>query len=240
MGYGSTMDIWAPKLLEALAAQHRVIVFDNRGLGLTTSSDRAYTIPLFADDAAGLLAGLKIDRAVVFGWSMGSYVAQELALRHPEVVSRLILMSSNCGGSEAVAPDPKVLQALADQSGTPQERGMRLMGLLFPPDWLKAHPDPRAYFAIPHETSRPENIGRQAQAIGAWTGTCSRLSTLTAPTLVLHGTADVLVPPPNAFILGERIPAAWVVQIRDGGHGVMYQYPDEINSVLLSFLEAAR
>jgi pimeloyl-ACP methyl ester carboxylesterase len=239
-GFSSTMDMWAPKLLQALAAHHRVIVFDSRGLGLSTSSDKAYTIPLFADDAAGLLDALKIDHAAVFGWSMGSFVAQELALRQPQKVDRLILLSGHCGGSEAAPTDPKVAAALVDRSGTPEEAGMRLMGLMFPPDWLKAHPDPRTYFAIPHETSDPRNIGRQGEAIGSWTGTCPRLSTLTIPTLILQGTADAIVPPQNAFIMGQRIPAAWVVQIRDGGHGVMYQYPDEIDAAVLAFLAVGR
>jgi pimeloyl-ACP methyl ester carboxylesterase len=240
IGYGATMDMWPPKLLQTLAAKRRLIVFDNRGLGLTTSSDRTYSIPLFADDTAGLMDALKIDQAAVFGWSMGSYIAQELALRNPGKVDRLILLSADCGGSEAVPPDPKVLQALNDQSGTPQERGMRMLQQMFPPEWMKAHPDPRTYFPIPREEMDPRNVGRQGEAIGDWTGTCPRLSTLTMPALVMHGTADVIVPPRNAFILAERIPGAWLAQMRDAGHGVMYQYPDDVSAIALTFLDVAR
>jgi pimeloyl-ACP methyl ester carboxylesterase len=239
-GFAGTRDVWAPNLLGALAVQHRVIVFDNRGMGLSTSSDKAYTIPLFADDAAGLLNALKIDHATVFGWSMGAFIAQELALRHPDKVDRLILFAGYCGGQEAVQADPKILAPLGDQSGTPAERTRRLLPAMFPPSWLQAHPDPGTYFTIPRETVDPRNVDRQSQAIWSWIGTCPRLSTLSVPTLILHGTADVIVPPQNAFIMAQRIPAAWVVQIRGGGHAAMFQYPDEMSATVLTFLHVAR
>ncbi len=136
MGYGSTMDMWDPHFLENLSSKYRVIVFDNRGMGNTTAPPGNFSIAQFANDTAGLMTALGIEKAHVLGWSMGSFVAQELAIRHPEKVNKIILYAGDCGGKEAVTPSPRVLSDLVNSSGSPEERGMRLFNLLFPKDWL--------------------------------------------------------------------------------------------------------
>ena len=170
MGYSGTMDLWAPEVLQELATHYKLIIFDNRGMGKTTASDKEFTIELFTDDTAGLLDALDIERAHVLGWSMGTYIAQELALRRPDKVNKLILYAADCGGQEAIQPSPAVLEMLADMSGTPQVRGERLLRLLFPLKWLEEHPDPRTYFPMPTETSSPANMERQYKAMDNWTG----------------------------------------------------------------------
>ena len=107
MGYGSTMDMWDPHFLENLSSEYRVIVFDNRGMGNTTAPPGNFSIAQFANDTAGLMTALGIEKAHVLGWSMGSFVASELALRHPEKVNKIILYAADCGGKEAVAPSPR-------------------------------------------------------------------------------------------------------------------------------------
>jgi pimeloyl-ACP methyl ester carboxylesterase len=195
MGYSGTMDLWAPQVLQELGAHYKLIIFDNRGMGRTTASDKEFTIELFADDTAGLLDALDIERAHVLGWSMGTYIAQELALRRPDKVNKLILYAADCGGQQAIQSSPEVLQILADTSGTPQERGERLFGLLFPSKWLEEHPDPGTYFPMPTETSSPENTERQYKAMDSWTGSHIRLPQITQDTLLITGTDDVLTPP---------------------------------------------
>ena len=91
MGSGSTMDMWDPHFLENLSSEYRVIVFDNRGMGNTTAPPGNFSIAQFANDTAGLMTALGIEKAHVLGWSMGSFVASELAIRHPEKVDKLIL-----------------------------------------------------------------------------------------------------------------------------------------------------
>jgi pimeloyl-ACP methyl ester carboxylesterase len=236
-GYSATMDMWAPALLQELATHYRVIIFDNRGMGKTTASDKEFTIELFADDTAALLDALNIERAHILGWSMGTYIAQELALRHPDKVDRLLLYAADCGGEEAIQPSPKALEVLADTSGTPQERGERLLQLLFPLKWLEEHPDPRTYFPMPTETSSPENMERQYKAMVDWTGTFGRLPQITQDTLLIAGTDDVIPPPENSFIIAERIPGAWLIQFKDAGHGLMYQYPERLSRIVLTFLQ---
>ena len=238
MGYGSTMDLWPPAVLANLSAHHRVIIFDNRGMGNTTTSDKQFSISLFADDAAGLLDALNISRADVLGWSMGADIAQELALRHPGKVDRLILYAGTVGGNESIPASPAVLEQLTNSSGSARERGERLFSLLFPAAWLREHPDSRTYFPVPAETSPPESYVRQVEAISSWNGTYSRLPGLRSPTLVLNGAADVISVPANAFVIGGRIPGAWVIQVPEGGHGTMYQYPEQFGRIVTFFLDS--
>ncbi len=237
MGYGSTMDIWPPKMIEELAAKHQVIVFDNRGMGETTSYDKEFTIELFADDTAGLLDALGIEKADMFGWSMGSYIAQEIALNYPHKVDKLILYGSDCGGKEAIEASSETLSILTNQTGTPEEIGERLFKLLFPAKFLQANPDFYKSFPCPKETGSPQNMARQVEAIGNWNGTYNQLVNLNKSTLLITGTEDVIVPPKNSLIMVEQIPGAWLVQIEGGGHGLMYQYPEKISNITLSFLE---
>jgi pimeloyl-ACP methyl ester carboxylesterase len=237
IGYGSTMDLWPPGVLLNLSAKHRVIVFDNRGMGNTSTSDKPFSIGLFADDTAGLMDALNISQADVLGWSMGADVAQELALRHPGKVNRLILYAGSAGGNESVPASPAVIEKLTNTSGSAREQGERLFSLLFPPGWIREHPDSRTYFPIPTETSPPASYVRQAEAISSWNGTHSRLPGIRSPTLVLTGAEDVISVPANAFVIGGRIPGAWVIQVPGGGHGMMYQYPDVFERTITFFLD---
>lgn len=236
MGYAGTMDLWDTRMVNQLAQQYRVIVFDNRGMGHSTSSDREYTIRLFADDTAGLMDALGIKKAHVMGWSMGTFVAQELTLGYPEKVDKLILYAGNPGGKKALPPAPQDIAALTNMTGTDRERGERLFGELFPPVWMKENPDPSKYFPKVTKTSPPANIMRQEAAILAWNGTYSRLPALQPPLLLIAGEQDVIAPPGNSLLIAEQVPQSWVVRIRNGGHGLMYQFPDEFASIVLTFL----
>jgi pimeloyl-ACP methyl ester carboxylesterase len=223
-------------MVNQLAQQYRVIVFDNRGMGHSTSSDREYSIRLFANDTAGLMDALGTKKAHVMGWSMGTFIAQELILNYPEKVDKLILYAATPGGEEAVPPAAPVIAALTNTTGTDRERGERLFGVLFPPAWLKENPDPSKYFPQVTETSPPANILRQDAAIQAWNGTYSRLPAIQQPLLLIAGEQDVIAPPANSLLIAEQVPHSWLVRIRGGGHGLMYQEPDEVAGIILTFL----
>jgi len=237
MGYSSTMDMWAPLFLDNLSSKYRVIIFDNRGMGNTTAPPGNFSIAQFANDTAGLMAALNIEKADIMGWSMGSFVAQELAIRYPEKVNKIILYAGDCGGKEAVMPSSQVLKDLSNTSGSPEEKGMRLFNLLFPKDWLSGQPPLYKWFPLPKETSLPENIKRQAHAIATWPGSFDRLGSIKSPTLVVTGKEDVIAPPENAFILAQNINASWLVQFEGAGHGLMYQYPDRLAKIVADFIE---
>ena len=99
MGYGGTMNNWDPKVIKNLSQNHTIIVFDNRGVGNTDSGNKNFTISQFAKDAVGLLNALKINKTDVLGFSMGGFIAQELALNNPEKINKLVIYASNCGGN---------------------------------------------------------------------------------------------------------------------------------------------
>jgi pimeloyl-ACP methyl ester carboxylesterase len=238
-GFRATMDDWDPTLLDALAAHYLVVVFDNRGMGRSTAPAEPFDIRRLTDDAAGLLAALGLARVSVMGYSMGGFIAQELALAYPERVQRLILLSTSCGGAESVPISPAVWAALDATGGSAAEQAQRLIGVLLPADWLAAN---QAYLqrlaARPREPAPAATIARQRQAIEDWTGTCERLPTLRLPALVLVGVEDEALVPANGVQLAERIPGAWLVQFAGGGHGMMYQYPRQLAATIGLFLSA--
>ena len=125
MGYRGSGFLWGEELLTLLARHFQVIFFDNRGTGLSDKPTTLYTIPMMADDAAGLLRHLGIRRAHVFGVSMGGMIAQELALRHPQLVQRLILGCTSCGGPQATLAPMEVLAKLIPPPDLPPEEAVQ-------------------------------------------------------------------------------------------------------------------
>lgn len=238
MGYSGTMDMWQPEVLRKLSKKYRVIVFDNRGMGKTSAGTKEFSIDQFAADTAGLLDALKIKNADVLGWSMGTNIALELILDDPNKVDKLVLYAADCGGKEAIQPAPDVVKAMTDSTGTPEERGMATLKTLFPESWLKAHPDPKTYFTFPQESSSDANMARQWTATMQWPGAYSRLSQIVNPPLVITGSEDINTPVENSYILAKRLPAVCLVKIKGGGHGVMYQYPEEFSEYVIEFLDS--
>jgi hypothetical protein len=113
-GSGLVMDAWEPSILKELSSNHTVIIFDNRGVGNTTIGTKPFSIQQFANDTVGLLDALKIQKADVFGFSMASFIAQEITLLHPEKVNRLILYGATCGGEGNIPQTPQVVKILSD------------------------------------------------------------------------------------------------------------------------------
>ena len=235
-GFASAMDTWNPPVLAALARHHRVVIFDNRGTGYSGSSEKEYSIPLFAEDTVRLLDILEISSAHLIGHSMGAMIAQEIALGHPDRVNRLVLVSGDCGGRNAVRMSREVWQTLTDKSGSLQEQAERMFSILFPPHWLQDH-DPWDACPAVYETTPEENSVRQRETLWSWDGTDDRLPAIRSPTLVVTGTDDVVIPPENSVFLANGIPGARLVLFPDGGHGLMYQFPDEFSAVALTFLD---
>jgi pimeloyl-ACP methyl ester carboxylesterase len=240
-GSSATMDMWNPLLLEELtSANYKVIIFENRGVGESTVGTKEFWISQFANDTLGLLDALRISKADVLGWSMGGFIAQQLAVTYPDKVDNLILYATSCGGPNDRPTPPEVIQIETNASMSQEERMQKLAPLFFAPaSWFKAHPDYLNYFPIPKEFPIPQQIHRQQlEAAANWTGTCNVLSNITQPTLVIVGMDDD--PAPDSLTLAEGIPGSWLIRIRDAGHGLMYQHPDEFNRVLMTFLESNR
>jgi pimeloyl-ACP methyl ester carboxylesterase len=235
-GSSMTMDEWEPNVLNRLASNHTVIIFDNRGIGNTTAGNKTWSIEQFANDTAGLLDALKIEKPVdVLGFSLGGSVAQELTLMHPQQVNKLILYATSCGGKATIPPQISPTAMKSMMSGNASKD--TFLSALFPKEWIKANAAYVQKFISLMTLPTMENIQHQAEVGANWKGTCDILSSITKPTLIITGTDDVTSPPTNSLLLAQKIPGAWLVQIQGGGHGAMYQYPDIFSRIVLTFLE---
>lgn len=235
-GFSMTMDIWDPVTLYKLSSNHTIIIFDNRGLGKTTVGTKTWSIEQFANDTAGLIDALGIKKPVdILGTSWGGYIAQELTLMHPQKVNKLILYGTDCGGNATIL-SPKISPELGRSIESGNATIDTFLSILFPEEWINEN---AAYVQEVFSAATPvpeENIQQQAQTTYNWQGACDRLSSITKPTLVVTGTDDIVRPPANSIMLAETIPGAWLVQIRGGGHYIMFQYPEQFAAVLETFL----
>jgi pimeloyl-ACP methyl ester carboxylesterase len=237
-GASSTMDMWNPLLLEALiSANYKVIIFENRGVGESTAGTKEFSINQFASDTVGLLNALKINKADVLGWSMGGFIAQQLAVTNSDRVANLILYATSCGGSNDRSTPPEILAIDKNTSMSEAEKMQKLAPMFFAPArWFEAHPDFTNYFPIPKEYPIPQHIHiKQLNASTSWNGTCNTLSSITQPTLIIVGMNDD--PAPDSLTLAEGIPGSWLIRIGDAGHALMYQHPYEFNRLLITFLD---
>ena len=184
-GSSSPMDTWDPTILGQLSSNHTVIIFNNRGVGNTTTGTKPFSMIQFANDTAGLLDALKIQKADVLGYSMGSFVAQELALLHPEKVNRLILVASSCGGEENIPRIPDVVKISSDFAYNRSQDVGKLLSILFPESWIRSHPNslfiPQSKEIVPLDTAIQQFEIVEDWFATNWTGVCSQLSKITIP-----------------------------------------------------------
>ena len=208
-GSGLVMDAWDHSILRDLSSNHTVIIFDNRGIGNTTAGTKPFSIIQFAKDTAGLLDTLKIQKADVLGFSMASFITQELAFLHPEKVNRLILLAASCGGKEGIPQSPEVVKILSSvvNNNTLQDQE-KLLSVTYPLTWIKSHPNftvPQPKEAISASTLKQQFNIVEEWFTTNWSGVCSHLSKISIPTLVITGTEDVSVPAANSLIIAEKI-----------------------------------
>jgi 3-oxoadipate enol-lactonase len=241
MGLGANHLGWAAQV-PVYAREFKVIVFDSRGTGQSDFPQGVdFTIPLLADDAAALLDALGVDRAHVYGISLGGMIAQEMALRHPDKVRSLILGATTPGGPHAVGTDAQTLRTLLEQAAV-VDRAVTpgILEILFSPAYLAGHlSDLREVFqrSADYPRTSPEAYGAQLRAVAGY-DTYDRLPDIAAPTLVLHGTDDPLVPVANGRILAERIPDAKLVLFEGARHGYYLEKQAEADAAVLDFLRA--
>jgi pimeloyl-ACP methyl ester carboxylesterase len=236
MGYGSSMNLWESSLISKLANQYKVIIFDNRGIGNSDKGRKPFSLKQFADDTAGLMDAIGIQQAHILGWSMGSMIAQELVLHHPSKVNKLILYATHCG-AEMFPPNPEIIEKLTDLTGTDQERGMRFISTLFPSNWLQnnGHRIGEIFFR-PMGNLPEDTLQLQSKSIEEWIGTANLLGEIHNSVLLITGMDDCLVVPQNSRYMSEKIPNAKLDLIENGGHGLMFQFPDIFCEKVLDFL----
>lgn len=246
IGTGSTMAEWDPDLLARLARGRRLILFDYPGLGRSSR----WRVPRksfasLADTTARFMAVIGVPRADVLGWSMGGFVAQQLAIRHPETVRRMILAGTNPGGDAAVLGAPEDQETDSD----PNPSDTAVLNVLYPRTvagraegraFLRRLESASASGEAPDDFSVPDTTVRaQVAAEEPWlrsNANASALRRLSLPVLVTGGRRDVVVPPANARALARLIPGA-DLRLLPGGHAFLFGDRRQFAPLALRFLD---
>ena len=235
MGLGWSSHAWH-RSRPVLSEKYRTIALDNRGVGRSEAPPGPYSITQMAADAAAVLNAARVNTAHIFGISMGGMIAQEFALQYPHKVRSLILGCTAAGGPQAVRAEQEVLQVLMTRGQDPDQFAKAISPFIYDqgtsPERIeedtavrrKWYPSADAYFA-------------QLQAIMAWEA-YSRIGQISAPTLVIHGENDRLVPPENARRISARIPGAKLVMLPKASHIFATDQPHAAHAAILEFLDS--
>ncbi|HLT57403.1 MAG TPA: alpha/beta fold hydrolase [Limnochordales bacterium] len=236
-GLGMPATIWYHQV-PAFAARHQVILVDNRGAGRSDHPLGDYTVAQMALDTARLLAGLGVGPAHVLGFSLGGLIAQELALTHPARVRSLVLASTHPGGPEYRQATGSQWQHRLQVAGmTREEIYRRAMEWSTSAAFRQANPEEVERFVMVRAALPAPGRGFQGQFRAAMSFDArDRLPQLRRPVLVIHGTADEVVPPRFAEDLARRIPGARLHWIEGAGHLPFLEQPQAFNQAVLDFL----
>lgn len=240
MGLGGREADWGDAFPAQLARKFRVVRFDNRGTGASDKPRDGWTLEDMARDATAVLDAVGAERAHVVGVSMGGMISQLVALDHPERVDHLVLMSTHFGGHGVDQPAPEVLAIFVPPREMPRDEMMRnSMRMIMAPHFAAEHPEVvEELVRLALEAPTPKRaFAAQLQAILS-SDRSGRVSSIRAPTLVVHGDLDPLVPYSNGRRLAESIPGARLATLPGCGHMLMWESADELARVVLEFLPA--
>lgn len=226
--------------LPVFGQRYRTIIFDNRDIGDSDHVTAPYSTADQADDTAGLLSALGVTRAHIVGISMGGFIALELALRHPELVDKLVLTSTSAGGRTHVPPHWLVTAMLVMPRIGQREPGAvakRVYARIMAPGYCAAHPDEWEDIAeIARYRPQPAVAYRRQLHACQRHDVADRLTQIAAPTLVIHGEADPLIPAANGTYLARHIPGARLIMYPGAGHIPIVERADDYNRDVLAFL----
>ena len=224
MGFSAQMIAWDERFCQQIAVEgFHVIRFDNRDVGLSSRvTEPAYTLDDMADDAAGLLDALGIDKAHIVGASMGGMIAQLFAIRHPQKTLSLCSIMSTTGNPEVGQATPEAIEALLQPRPTTREEAIERgeqVGRIISSKTLFDADKARRNAAIAFDRANdPDGVARQLQAIMAQTARESDLANVKVPTLVIHGKGDPLVTLSGGEATAKAIPGAELLVLDEMGH----------------------
>ncbi len=236
MGYGGTMEVWDRRFVDTLAQHYRVVIFDNAGIGKTQALSAPLSIDAMANQASALISALGLGRPDVLGWSMGSMIAQALAVLHADQVNRLVLCASYPGDGTTTRPTQQALNAF--ESGDQAQ----VMAQLFPADQTGAQ---NTYLAAissyPAAPAAPADIvAAQKHTVDQWWAgqdpAGRQAARIADPTLIADGTEDRLDPVANSRTLASLIPGAKLTLFPDAGHAFLFQEQTTFVPQIESFL----
>jgi 3-oxoadipate enol-lactonase len=235
MGLGYTSSLWH-RIRPVLAQRYRTIAFDNRGVGQSDVPRGPYSIATMASDTAAVLDAAGVSDAHVFGISMGGMIAQEFALQYPARTRSLILGCTSSGGPSAVRAERKVADILMARDMTLEQAREAILPHIYDAA------TPREKIAEDLCLRRRclpslEGYMAQLQGILAWESH-SRIAQITAPTLVIHGKSDALVPPGNGELIAARIPGAKLVLLEHASHLFLTDQTQAAHRKIFEFLSS--
>lgn len=240
-GFRRSRVVWLEPFLEPMSAHFQLILFDNRGTGHSDKPEEGYSMDAFADDCAALLEALDIDRAHVFGTSMGGMIAQRLAVSHPSRVRGLAIGCSRCGQSEGVSPEKRIWELLRMMPG--DEMDARKVAYLqeeayVTDDFRAANREllDRLFDVVDEDPPPPHAVKGHLKAIEDWEG-CAALSSIAAPTLVITGAEDRLIPAENSRLMAKKIRGAKLTLLADAAHFFWIEKPEETAEALRRFFQ---
>jgi len=249
MGRSGTMAEWDPQLIKQLIRNHRVLIFDNRGMGTTSDgfSPQKVTIRLMAKDTLALASALHIQRFDIMGWSMGGEISQRVTVDAPSRVLKVVLCATSAGGPSEQAPS-KIVQKIMSEPNLPASL---LLGLSFPPTaaGVKGEFDYEARVVgqyvqdrLPKDSFSASTAGQagQAHARKAWTsangGVYNHLSKLKQHVLVMWGNLDIIDPPANDRTIAKRLKHATTRVFSGAGHAFLFQDALQVGQTADAFL----
>ena len=251
MGLGANKESWFMNM-PTLSKHYRVIAFDSRGVGATHRSGEAYTMSRMAEDTVGLLDALSIERAHVVGVSLGSMIAQEVAISFPQRVGKLILAAATPGMSDTANKDmwDKKTAEMRRNTGLGEDFNERIMNDPGSLDVVKimvritAYAFNRLVFRIPMVLGAryyfnkvgPSGVLDQLRAVSKH-NTIDRLDQIKAPTLVMAGAADKIVPIEFSRIVAKYIPGAKFLMFEGGSHSFFMERSKRFNREVIEFLK---
>ncbi len=238
-GFRRSRVVWLGGVLKPLAARFQLILMDNRGTGQSDKPQEGYSIDAFADDCAGVIAGLGLARAHVFGVSMGGMIAQRLATRYPQNVHGLALGCTNCGRGGSIPPEKRIgelLRLVPNDKMDAHEVARRQEELYYMPGFRSSQRGviEGLFDLVNRNPTPPHAVQGHLKAISAFDA-CADLPRIKAPTLVIAGDNDPLIPPENSRLIASRIPGAQLEILPDASHFFWIEKPRETADALIRF-----
>jgi pimeloyl-ACP methyl ester carboxylesterase len=238
------LDNYDPAITDALAMGREVILTDNAGVGLSTGA-APQTVEGMARDAASLVDALDLELVDLFGFSMGGFVAQQIAVDRPQLVRRLVLVGTGPRGGDGMGQLAPDVAPLFGKAYDPQD-------LMWLPIFFAASDESQAAGRrfLERIRARTEDrdvpvseatVAAHSAAAGDWglaaPGSFGYLNGIGQPTLVVNGSNDIVVPTINSYILQQNLPNAELVLFPDSNHGSHFQFTDQFNRILSDFVD---
>lgn len=244
-GGGCAIGDWLPEQIQAFAKYHQVIVFDNRGMGKSDAplEAEAYTMAKFAEDTVGILDTLKINKAHIYGLSLGGMVAQHVALNYPDRVLKLVLASTIAAapGKAGTVSPPQELFDFFDRprSGDRAQDSRDAWVINYSAEFIEANRELLERIVqsrVAYPAPPPHAMTYQYDAIFNSHDAYERLPNIRHSTLVLGGTKDIVLPFENSRIIAKCIPKAKLIEYADAGHGCFVERREEFERDILEFI----